>query len=115
MNSITSKLNGAASPSVAAAFAAGVVYVWGEAIFRLIFTFFPDVPAAYTLWSGRAGDIAAMWLTISVVALLVFALLSRLVWHGRDHVGTLRTWTIVLIVSAIAAPLIGEYGTPFGI
>ena len=115
MNSITSKLDGAASPSVAAAFAAGIVYVWGEAIFRLIFTFFPDVPATYTLWSGRAGDIAAMWLTISVVAVVVFAVLSRLVWRGRDHVGSLRMWTIVLIVSAIAAPLIGEYGTPFGI
>jgi hypothetical protein len=37
------------------------------------------------------------------------------VWRGRDHVGTLLMWTIVLIVSAIAAPLIGEYGTPFGI
>ena len=115
MNSITSKLDGAASPSVAAAFAAGIVYVWGEAIFRLIFTFFPDVPATYTLWSGRAGDIAAMWLTISVVAVVVFAVLSRLVWRGHDHVGSLRMWTIVLIVSAIAAPLIGEYGTPFGI
>ena len=115
MNSITSKVNGAASPSVAAAFAAGIVYVWGEAIFRLIFTFFPDVPATYALWSGRAGDIAAMWLTISVVAFVVFAVLSRLVWRGRDHVGSLRMWTIVLIVSAIAAPLIGEYGTPFGI
>ena len=115
MNSITSKLDGAASPSVAAAVAAGIVYVWGEAIFRLIFTFFPDVPATYTLWSGRAGDIAAMWVTISVAAVVVFAVLSRLVWRGRDHVGSLLMWTIVLIVSAIAAPLIGEYGTPFGI
>ena len=115
MNSITSRLDGAASPSVAATLAAGIVYVWGEAIFRLIFTFFPDVPATYSLWSGRAGDIAAMWLTISVVAVVVFAVLSRLVWRGRDHVGSVRMWTIVLIVSAIAAPLIGEYGTPFGI
>ena len=115
MNSITAKVNGPASPTVGAAFAAGVVYIWGEALFRLVFTFFPDVPATYSLWSGRAGDIAAMWLTISVVAVLVFLVLGRFVWRTRDHVGTIRMWTIVLIVSAFVAPLIGEFGTPFGI
>ncbi len=88
--------------------------MWGEAIFRLVFTFFPDVPASYTLWQGRAGDIAAMWLTISVVALVVFLVLARL-WKGRDRVGSLGMWTAILIISAIAAPLVGEYGTPFGV
>ncbi len=114
MNSLTSKVNGAASPTVAAAFAAGVVYMWGEALFRLVFTFLPDVPNTYNLWGGRVGDIAAMWLTISVVALIVFAALRRL-WRDREQVSTIWLWTIVLIVSAIAAPIIGEYGTPFGI
>jgi hypothetical protein len=42
------------------------------------------------LWQGRVGDIAAMWLTISGVA-------------------------VVVILSAIMAPLIGEIGTPVGI
>ena len=114
MNNIASRVNGVASPTVAAAFAAGIVYMWGEAIFRLVFTFFPDVPNTYNLWGGRVGDVAAMWLTISVVALVVFFVLSRL-WRSRHGVSTIRLWTIVLIVSAIVAPIVGEYGTPFGI
>ncbi len=56
-----------------------------------------------------------MWLTISVVALLVFVVLSRIVFRGRSQVGTLKLWTIALIVSAIVVPLIGEIGTPIGI
>ncbi len=106
--------SGAVSPVVAAAFAAGIVYMWGEAIFRLIFTY-TSLPDTYSLWPGRAGDIAAMWLTISVVAIVLYFVLARLVFRGRTQVGTLKFWTIALIVSAIAAPLIGEIGTPIGI
>ena len=104
-----------ASPVAAAAFLAGIVYMWGEGIFRYVFTNFPSVPTVYTLWNGRAGDIAAMWLTISVVALAVFLIFGFRVWRGRARVGSVLVWTIVLIVSAIIAPLLGEIGTPIGI
>lgn len=104
-------LSGLASPFAAAAFAAGLVYVWGEAAFRLAFTYSPAFDARWVLWNGRVGDIAAMWLTISVLAAVTFLAL-RFVWRGRSHVGPIMLWTIVLILSAIAAPLIGEIGTP---
>lgn len=104
-----------ASPVAAATFLAGIVYVWGEGIFRYVFTNFPSVPAFYQLWNGRAGDIAAMWLSISVIALAVFLIFRFRVWRGRARVGSITVWTILLIVSAIIAPLLGEIGTPIGI
>ena len=52
-----------ATPLVAAAYAAGIVYMWGEAAFRLAFTNSTSFNAAWVLWNGRVGDIAAMWLT----------------------------------------------------
>ena len=107
--------NNGASPIAAAAYLAGMVYVWGEGIFRYVFTKFPSIPERYVLWHGRVGDIAAMWLTISVVAAIVFLIFGLRVWRGRDHVGSIPVWTIVLIVSAIVAPLLGEIGTPIGI
>ncbi len=118
MNSVE-RANGAAGPWVAAAFAAGIVYMWAEAVIRLIFTWFPDVPNTFNLWpslnGGRVGDIAAMWLTMGVLSAVVFLILGGLVWRGRDHVGTYRVWLILLVISAIAAPILGEYGTPWAI
>ena len=118
MNTIE-RANGAAGPYAAAAFAAGIVYMWTEAAIRLIFTWIPDVPATYNLWpglnGGRVGDIAAMWLTMGVLAVIMFVVLGRFVWRGRASVGTYRWWTIALVVSAIAAPIIGEYGTSLAI
>ena len=118
MNSID-RTNGATGPYAAAAFAAGIVYLWAEAVIRLVFTWFPDVPASYNLWpdlnGGRVGDIGAMWLTMAVLAGLVFVVLGRFVWRGRTSVGTYRLWFILLVVSAIVAPIVGEYGTPFAI
>jgi hypothetical protein len=111
--------NGAAGPWAAAAFVAGIVYMWAEAVIRLVFTWFPDVPNTYNLWTGlnggRVGDIAAMWLTMGVLSAVVFVVLGRFMWRGRDHVGTYRVWLILLVISAIAAPIIGEYGTPLAI
>ena len=104
---------GGAAPRVAAAFVAGIVYMWAEALFRLVFTF-TSLPNVYQLYNARTGDIAAMWLTMSVVSLLVFFVLSAR-WRGRSQVGSILVWTIWLIVSAIVAPLIGEIGTPIGI
>ena len=103
-----------ASPRAAAAFLAGIVYMWGEAVFRIVFTKTP-LANYYVLWHGRVGDIAAMWLTISVVAVAVFLFFGLRVWRSRTRVGSIPVWTIVLIISAIIAPMLGELGTPIGI
>ena len=102
-----------ASPVAAAVFAAGIAYAWLEALWRLLFTYNPDFSAKWVLWNGRVGDIAAMWLTISVLAALVGVGLYWL-WRNKDHIGSLADWTVLLIGSAIAAPMIGEIGTPAG-
>lgn len=60
----TPEKTGLADPRAAAAFLAGIVYCWGEGIFRYVFTKFPSVPNSYVLWHARVEDIAAMWLTI---------------------------------------------------
>jgi hypothetical protein len=53
-----------ATPLGAAAFLAAVVYMWVEALFRLLFTFNANFDAMWVLWQACVGDIAAMWLTI---------------------------------------------------
>ena len=102
-----------ASPVAAAALAAGIAYAWLEALWRLLFTCYPDFDAKWVLWDGRAGDIGAMWLTISVLAAAVGGGLY-LLWRGKARIGAIVDWTVVLIGSAIAAPMIGEIGTPVG-
>jgi hypothetical protein len=106
------------TPLVAAAYIGSLTGIWAEALFRLVFTWFPNVPNSYNLWpntaGGRDGDIAAMWVSMLVLVALAF-LGARYLLRGRTSVGLLRTWTIILIVSAIVAPLIGEIGTPIGI
>lgn len=104
-----------ATPLVAAAYAAGIVYMWGEAAFRLAFQNNANFDSAWVLWNGRVGDIAAMWLTISVVSLALFFGLGYFLFKGRSHVGTITFWTIALIVSVIVAPFIGEIGQVIGI
>lgn len=104
-----------ATPLVAAGFLAGIVYLWAETLFRLLFTFNANFDAAYVLWQARVGDIAAMWLTMWGAAVLVFFVFGFVVFRGRARVGSIWFWTILLIVSAIVAPLIGEIGTPIGI
>ena len=101
--------------NVAAAFVGVIAYVWVEAILRLIFTYFPSVPNTYSLlgYAARDGDISAMWLTMSVVGVLAF-LAARWLCRGRECVLTIRTWTWILVASAIIAPIIGEIGTPIG-
>jgi LPXTG-motif cell wall-anchored protein len=102
-----------AYPAAAAAFLGGLVYVWGEAAFRLLFTYFPGFNANWVLWNGRVGDIAAMWLTISGAA-AVTGVSAWLIWRRRERVGSLAAWMIPLIGSAIAAPMIGEIGQASG-
>jgi LPXTG-motif cell wall-anchored protein len=102
-----------ASPVAAAAFAAGVSYAWLEALWRLLFTYYPTFDANWVLWDGRVGDIAAMWLTITGLAGVV-GIGSYLLWRRKDHVGRIADWTVILVGSAIAAPMIGEIGNTTG-
>lgn len=104
----------AADARVAAVFIAGSVYMWLEAAFRLLGTY-TSLPTVYRLWQPRDGYITAMWLTTALVSLASYFVLSYGVFRGRKRVGSITMWTALLIVSAIAAPLIGEIGTPFGI
>jgi hypothetical protein len=67
------------------------------------------------LWQARVGDIAAMWLAMWLASLMVFFVFGFLVFRGHARVGSIWFWTILLIISAIVAPLIGEIGTPIGI
>ncbi len=101
-----------ASPKVAAAFAAGTVYMWAECILRIWFSKGGD--AVLRLWPQRAGDIAGMWLAMIVIGLVAYFALAA-AWRKRSSVGTIPIWTIVLIVSAIVAPLLGEWGQAIGI
>ena len=101
------------SPLAAAAFAAGITYAWAEALWRLLFTYYPGFDADWVLWNARVGDIAAMWLTISGLG-FVDGVTLYLLWRRRDGVGTIADWTVVLIGSAIAAPMIGEIGNTTG-
>ncbi len=102
-----------ATPLVAAAYVGVIAYLWTEAIVRYLATNTAYL-ANLVLWNARDGDIAAMWLTMAVVAFVVF-LLAFVVLRRRTSVGTLPLWTLVLVVSAVIAPLIGEIGTPIGI
>ena len=102
------------SPRVAAAFIAGLVYIWLEALLRLLLTY-SILPPGFELWNGRVGDIAAMWLTMSVVGLIVYFILAYGAFRHKTRIGSITFWTVVLIISAVLAPLIGEIGTPWGI
>jgi hypothetical protein len=90
-----------------------MAYLWFEAGFRLAFTYSASFDADWVLWNGRVGDIAAIWLTISGVALVLGVGLYP-AWLRRERVGAIVDWTIVLTASALAAPMIGEIGTAAG-
>ncbi len=103
---------GGAGPKAAAAYAAGIAYMWTEALVRYLATntsYFP-----YMVYSERTGDVVAIWLTSVIVSLLAFFA----VWtasRSKNRVGSIAVWTAILVVSTIIAPLIGELGTPYGI
>ena len=67
------------------------------------------------LWNGRVGDIAAMWLAMGGASALIFLALAFGPLRGKQHFGTIPLWAALLLISAVAAPLIGEIGTPSGI
>lgn len=102
-----------ASPMIAATYAAGIVYMWGIAVARLLATN-SSLGSWFFLYPLRTGDVAAIWLSGVVPGILVFFIVFGL-FRGRTRVGSLYIWTAVLVISTILAPLIGEIGTPIGI
>lgn len=102
-----------ASPLVAAMMIGGTAYAWAEAIIRYLATN-TSLGAWYVIFPARDGDIVAMWVT-AIVAGLVFFAASYVIFRNKSRVGSLRMWTVILAVSLIVAPLIGEIGTPMGI
>ena len=108
---------GGAPPVAAAGYAFGVFYLWGEALWRYLWT---NVTIGNTvfgnvyLYNARTGDVSAIWL-LSVVAGFIGLFLFYFAFRKRDRVGSIALWTAILVVSAIIAPMIGELGTPFGV
>lgn len=102
-----------AGPLVAAMMAGGTAYAWAEAIIRYLATN-TSVGSWYMVYAARDGDIIAMWLTTIVAGLIVFAL-TYVIFKKRSRVGSLRMWTVILALTLIIAPMIGEIGTPIGI
>jgi hypothetical protein len=103
---------GGAPPKAAAGYAAGVAYLWGEALFRYLWT--NTYLGSWYLYSQRTGDVSYIWLLSVIVSILGFVLVYGL-FRRRERVGSITLWTAILVVSAIIAPLVGELGTPFGI
>ena len=54
-----------------------------------------------------------MWLTTSVAAVMVAGVLYW-AWRRKPRVGSIADWTILLIASAIAGPMVGEIGQGAG-
>jgi hypothetical protein len=104
--------SGRAPPKIAAGYAAGVAYLWGEAILRYLWT--NTSLGSWFLYPQRTGDVAAIWFFSVVFSLVGFGAVYA-ISKRRTSGGSIKFWTIVLVVSAIIGPLIGEIGTPFGI
>jgi hypothetical protein len=103
---------GGAPPKAAAGYAAGVAYLWGEAALRYLWT--NTSLGSFYLYSQRTGDVSAIWLFSVVISLAGFVLVYA-AFRKRERVGSVKIWTVLLVISAIIAPLVGEIGTPFGI
>ena len=103
---------GGAPPKAAAGYAAGLFYLWGEAILRYLWT--NTSLGNWYLYPQRTGDVAAIWLFSVIISLVGFVSVYGLS-KKRERVGSITLWTALVVVSAIIAPMIGEIGTPFGI
>lgn len=104
--------NGGAPPKAAAGYAAGVFYLWGEAVLRYLWT--NTSLGNFYLYSIRTGDVAAIWLFSVLISVFGFVLVYGL-FRKRNRFGSITLWTAILVVSAIIAPIFGEIGTPFGV
>ena len=96
----------------AAIYAAGVAYMWGEGVLRYLWTN-TSLGNVY-LYNYRTGDVSAIWL-LSVVVSLAGFIGTWAFSRKRERLGSITLWTVLLVVSAIIAPIIGELGTPFGV
>ncbi|MDV3277108.1 MAG: hypothetical protein LYZ69_01405 [Nitrososphaerales archaeon] len=103
---------GGAPPKAAAGYAAGLFYLWGEAVLRYLWT--NTSLGSWYLYTQRTGDVAVIWLFSVVISLVGFVSVYVL-FRRKERVGSITLWTALVVVSAIIAPLIGEIGTPFGI
>lgn len=92
-----------ASPKVAATLIAGTEYMWLLAFLRLLGTY-TTFWNTYALYNASGGDVAGMWLYMSVAAVAVYLVLAYGLFRKRDHVGSLRLWIAVFAVSVIIAP-----------
>jgi len=104
---------GGTPPAAAAAYIFGIVYLWTEAVVRYLMTN-TTMGSWFMLYSTRTGDVVAIAVIEGVVA-IILAALGYALFRKRPKVGSITIWTVILIVSAIIAPLIGEIGTPFGV
>jgi len=103
---------GSAPPKAAAGYAAGVAYLWGEAVLRYLWT--NTWLGNVYLYPWRTGDVSAIWLFSVIISLAGFVLVYAL-FRKKERVGSITLWTVLLVVSAVIAPLVGEIGTPLGI
>jgi len=103
---------GGAPPKAAAGYAAGVAYLWGEAVLRYLWT--NTWLGNVYLYPWRTGDVSAIWLFSVIISLAGFVLVYAL-FRKKERVGSITLWTVLLVVSAVIAPLVGEIGTPLGI
>ena len=117
MNEVVNRTNESQvllNPKAIAALIAGTVYMWLEAIFRLLGTW-TTFASHYRLWQPRDGFISAMFLTISIVSIVVYLVLAYGVIKKPRSTSSFTLWVIILTISVIIAPLIGEIGTAVGI
>lgn len=117
MNEVVNKNNAGqvfVSSKAIAALIAGTIYMWLEAIFRLLGTW-TTFASVYRLWQPRDGFIAAMFLTISIISIVIYLILAYAVMKKPKSIKSFTLWVIILTVSVVVAPLIGEIGTPVGI
>lgn len=102
------------SPKVIAVLVAGTVYMWAEALFRYLMTNTP-MGGWFFLYPQRTGDVVAMWLTISIIGVVTYLILHFFVLKKPKSVKTYTLWIMILSVSVIIAPFVGEIGTSWGI
>jgi hypothetical protein len=86
-----------AGPTVAAFMAGATAFMWTEAIVRYLVTRV-SLLNWYLIFPERVGDVVAIWLIAVIAGLVVFAV-ARMLFRGRQRVGSLRMWTALLVIS----------------
>jgi LPXTG-motif cell wall-anchored protein len=88
-----------AARTVAAMMAGATAVMWAEAAIRFLLTKNPSV-----LWNlvlpEKTGDVAAIWLVAVLIGLVAFCL-AYLLFRRKRRIGSLKLWTIILLLSVI--------------